>query len=73
MTDVPIPFVNKDLDTDEGSVGVLMTIGVLIAGFAVFAWAQDVGGYVADRVNSTIASVVGVDPTSGDDAGVDAV
>jgi hypothetical protein len=73
MATIPIPFVEEDLDTGDGVTSILMTVGLLIAGFAAFSWSQDVGGYVAQRVNSFIAGLVGVDPTSGEDSGADLV
>jgi hypothetical protein len=66
MADVPIPFVDENVDTDDGARGILTTLVVLIAGFAAFAWAQDVGGFVASKANSYISNLVGVDPTSGE-------
>jgi hypothetical protein len=73
MAEVPIPFVDEDVDTDEGVSGVAMTVGLVIAGFAVLAWARGVGGYLASEANSTISNYLGVDPTSGESSGADLV
>lgn len=66
MAEVPIPFTEEEVDTSSGARGVAMTLAAVIAGFAVLAWSRDVGGYVADRVNSFLTSLLGVDPTSGE-------
>jgi hypothetical protein len=71
MAEVPIPFVDEDVDTDEGATGVLMTVGLVIAGFAVLAWARGVGGYLASEANSTLSNYLGIDPTSGQETGPD--
>lgn len=69
MAEVPIPFVEEDIDTDSGAQGILMTLGMVIAGFAILAWSQGVGEYVADEANSFVTSLLGFDPTSGEDEG----
>lgn len=66
MAEVPIPFTEEEVDTSSGARGVVMTLAAIIAGFAVLAWSQDVGSYVADQVNSFLTSLLGVDPTSGE-------
>jgi hypothetical protein len=73
MTEVPIPFLDEEVDTDSGLRGVAMTIAMVILGFAVFAWSQDVGSFVANRTNSFVTNLLGFDPTSGDDSGADLV
>lgn len=70
MAEVPIPFVDEDVDTDDDATTILMSVGVIILGLAAFAWFQDVGQYLADRVNSFITSLIGIDPTSGEDDGL---
>jgi hypothetical protein len=68
MAEIGIPFVEEDVDTSEGASSTLMTVGMVILGFAIFAWAQGVGNYVAQIVNSNLASVLGFDPTTGEDS-----
>ena len=66
MAEVPIPFVDEDLDTDDDATSLVLTVGAIILGFALFAWLRGVGNYVADQANSTISNIIGFDPTSGD-------
>lgn len=73
MVSYEIPFTSQEVDTDDGAMSVVMTLALVVVGFATFAWAQDVGGVVANQVNSAITGVVGVDPTSGQDSGADGV
>lgn len=69
MSDIPIPLTGKEIDTDDDASSILMTVGVMIVGFAALAWFQGVGNYLATVVNGQISNVIGVDPTSGEDAG----
>jgi hypothetical protein len=71
MATVPIPFVDQDVDTDDDATSIGMTVGLVIIGFALFAWFQDVGGYVANQMNSYLSDLIGFDPTSGEDSGAD--
>jgi hypothetical protein len=71
MAEVPIPFIDEEVDTDDGTKSVLMTLVLVAVGFAAFAWLQDVGGYMASQANSFITNTVGFDPTSGEDSGAD--
>jgi hypothetical protein len=71
MAEVPIPFTGEEVDTDDGATSIGLTLGLVVAGFAILAWSQDVGGYVANRANSYLAGLIGFDPTSGEDAGAD--
>jgi len=66
MAEVPIPFTDEEIDSSSGAQGVAFSLATIIAGFALLAWSQDVGSYVADRVNSFLTSLLGVDPTSGE-------
>jgi hypothetical protein len=68
MTEVPIPFVEEDVDTSEPS-SALMSIALLIAGFGLFAMASDIGGYVGTRINQGIGTVLGFNPATGEDSG----
>jgi hypothetical protein len=70
MTDIPIPFVDGDVDTDDPQ-SALMTVVLLIGGFAVFTMASDIGGYVAQRINSGLAGVLGFNPANGQSEGPD--
>lgn len=69
MPEVPIPFTDEEVDTGDGATSVGMTIALVIAGFALFAWARGVGGYVANQANSYISNALGFDPTSGENSG----
>ena len=73
MPDIPIPFAGEEIDPSDDASGILMTLVVVMVGFAIFAWLQDVGGYLANRANNTISGLVGFDPTSGQDAEVPGV
>lgn len=73
MADIPIPFTGEEVDTDDGASDVAMTLGLVIAGFAVLAWAQGVGGYLANQANSYVTNLLGFDPTSGQESGADLV
>jgi hypothetical protein len=68
MAEIPIPFTNEGVDTDDDTSSILMTVGATIAGFALFAWSEDVGTYLASRANGAITNALGVDPTTGEDA-----
>jgi len=65
MTDIPIPFVGQEVDTDDGLVGIVMSLAIIIAGFAVFAMASSIGSNLGSRVNEAIATVLGVNPATG--------
>ena len=67
MTEVPIPFVDSEVDTDNPQ-SALMTVVLLIAGFGLFAMASDIGGYVATRINQGLGEVIGFNPATGEDA-----
>lgn len=71
MPEVPIPFTDEEVDTDSGLRGVAMTVGMVIAGFAILSWSQGVGGYLSNKANSFISNQLGFDPTSGEDQGAD--
>jgi hypothetical protein len=73
MPEVPIPFTDEEVDTDEDTSSIVMTLVVVALGFGLLAWLQGVGGMLADKANSYISDLIGVDPTSGEDSGVDLV
>lgn len=73
MAEVPIPFVDREIDTDDDGTSILVTVGVLIVGFALFAWFQQIGGTLATRLNSFFANMTGFNPSTGDSSGVDVV
>jgi hypothetical protein len=73
MDEIPVPFVNQGVDTDDPQKGMI-TVLMLIAGFAVFSFASSIGEYAGSRINSGIAEVIGINPATGesqDDGGVD--
>jgi hypothetical protein len=66
MPEVPIPFTDQEVDTDDDTSSIVMTLVVVAVGFAAFVWLRDAGGYLARTANSTISNLVGFDPTSGE-------
>jgi hypothetical protein len=73
MAEVPIPFTEQEVDTDDDATSIVLTVGLVIAGFALLAWARGVGDYLASQANSFITNMLGFDPTSGEDQGADLV
>lgn len=72
MAEVPVPFMDEEIDTDEG-LGAGVTVGVLILGFAVFAMAQSIGSYLANQANSTLGELIGFNPATGESNEADLV
>jgi hypothetical protein len=72
MADIPIPLTDQEVDTSEPT-SALMMVGMLIAGFAVFAMTQAIGTNLANQVNSYLGNFIGINPGTGEDAdqGVD--
>lgn len=66
-SDIPIPFVDQEVDTDDPTKG-LMTVGVVVIGFAIFAMASSIGANLGQRVNDSIGTLTGVNP-AGDSSG----
>lgn len=52
-TKVPVPFTGQKIDFGDPT-SALMTIGLLVAGFAAFFAAEDLGGSVWQSVSSMI-------------------
>ena len=73
MPEVPIPFTDEEVDTSDDSKSIVMTLVAVAVGFGLLAWLQGVGGMLADKANSFISNQIGVDPTTGEDEGVDLV
>jgi hypothetical protein len=73
MPEVPIPFTDEEVDTDDDTSSIVMTLVVVALGFGLLAWLQGVGGMLANKANNYISGLIGVDPTSGEDSGVDLV
>jgi hypothetical protein len=68
-TEARLPFGMGKVDlTSAAAVG---TILAMILGFAVFSMTQDIGSYVGSRVNSALGDVIGFNPATGQDEGVD--
>jgi hypothetical protein len=65
MAEIEIPFVDEEVDTSNPTRSV-MTIALLVAGFAVFAMASDIGGYVGSRINSFLGGILGFNPGTGE-------
>lgn len=72
MAKADIPFTDSSISTDNPS-GTVMTVLTLIAGFAVFSMASDIGDYVGGEINSKIGDVIGFNPASGEEEGADIV
>lgn len=68
MPEVPIPFTDEEVDTDEGTSSIVMTLVVVALGFGLLAWLQGVGSMLANKANSFIADATGTDPTTGESA-----
>lgn len=60
MADIPIPFTSQEVDTDEGVSSVLMTVAVLVAGFGLFAMAQDAGQNLYSKASAAVAQFTGI-------------
>lgn len=74
MADVPIPFTGQEIDTDDDATSIGLTVGVLVAGFALFSMASATGQAVADRAGNMIADFTGYNPAAGQtDSGVPGV
>lgn len=56
--EIPVPFVDQDIDTDTSG---FMTVLVLIVGAMIFALVMSLGRGLANRAESVIASVSPVD------------
>jgi hypothetical protein len=65
MPEVEVPFTSQEVDTSNPSEG-LSTVVMLIAGFALFSMASGIGNYVADKANSALGGVIGVNPATGE-------
>lgn len=70
MAKAEIPFTDQEVSTSNPS-GSVMTILMLIAGFAVFSMASDIGDNLGDRINSAIGEFIGTNPATGEDSGAD--
>lgn len=66
MPEVPIPFTDQEVDTDDDTSSIVMTIVGVLAGFALLAWLRGVADNLANQANSFISNLIGYDPTSGD-------
>jgi len=73
MADIPIPFTGGEVDTSDDKSSIVMTLVAIAVGFGLLAWLQGVGGMLANKANNYISGVIGIDPTSGEDSGVDLV
>lgn len=65
---VEIPFTEQEIDTSDDASSIGLTVLAVIIGFALFAWLRDVGQTLANQANSYISGLVGIDPTSGENA-----
>jgi hypothetical protein len=66
MPEVPIPFTDQQVDTDDDTSSIVMTIVGVLVGFALLAWLRGVADNLANQANSFISNLVGYDPTSGE-------
>jgi hypothetical protein len=60
MADIPIPFTNQEVDTDDGASGILMTVAVMVVGFGLFAMAQDAGQNLYGKASGIVAQLTGM-------------
>lgn len=72
MAEIPVPFIEEDVDTSDRS-GVIMTLVMLIAGFAVYTMTSSIGEYVANVANSKLGEFIGFNPATGEDSEVPGV
>lgn len=61
MADVPIPFTGEAVDTDDGAVPIVMTIGLLVVGFGIFAMARQAGNNLYQKGSRTFAQYTGME------------
>jgi hypothetical protein len=66
MPEVPIPFTDQSVDSDDDAPSIVMTIVGVLAGFALLAWLRGVADNLANEANSFISNLIGYDPTSGE-------
>lgn len=72
MDEVPIPFVDENIDAGN-PMKALMTIATIVVGFGIFAMAQGIGSNLGARVNSALGTLIGFNPATGETEGVDLV
>lgn len=72
MAEIPVPFTGQSIDTDEDASNILVTIALMAIGFVVLTFMQMVGSTGANSLASTIGSVLGFNPATGesDDGGL---
>lgn len=70
MARIDVPFTDGSVNTDD-PIGALSSISMIILGFAVFSMASGIGENLGGRLNSLLGSVLGFNPATGDDEGVD--
>ena len=68
MAEIEVPFVESDIDTSDG-VGSLMTVGVLVIGFALFAFARTAGNTLFQKANQMLSNLVGVNANGSNNNG----
>jgi len=59
MADIPIPFTNQDVDTDDGVSGILMSMAVTATGFMLLYMSQTLGNTAFQQVNSALGDFLG--------------
>jgi hypothetical protein len=65
MADIPIPFTDEEVDTDDDWKSIVVTLVAVAVGFGLLVWLRDVGGTLASQANSYISNTIGFDLTSG--------
>jgi len=61
MANIPLPFVDMDLSTDDPT-GMVISFVMVVLGFAALFWARDLGF----SVKSTVAQTTGVGASGSD-------
>lgn len=69
MAEIPIPFTGEDVDTSDGAVPILMTLGAVIAGFAVLSMVQSAGNNLYQRANAAFTRFTGIQLDGSSDTG----
>jgi hypothetical protein len=62
MANIPIPFVDMNLSTDDPT-GMIFTFVMIVLGFAALFWARDLGF----SVKNTVAQTTGVGASGNND------
>lgn len=59
MAEVPIPFTEQSIDTDDDASTIGLTLVFVAIGFAALAMLQDAGSTIYNKANSVFSDVTG--------------